>query len=229
MSNHDIESNSIGHFPFIFITNIWTIFRTLYFYFKCKSCTFFSGYWVFDKSNSKFISITPMDRCLDIFLYRKSCLHSFPIWMLSINDILSFDFLSHKYKYLDICIQDSIYPNILQEDFFYFWCPRRDLNPHTLRHTRLRRTCLPIPPPGQAKKVYTKRKDCKYEKKNYHKNMQKNIFFYIQYSFSRLFSQKFWNIVGSSIGISFIMTLLTSLFSIGSGYSIYTLLKENSM
>lgn len=25
-----------------------------------------------------------------------------------------------------------------------FWCPERDLNPHTLRHTRLRRTCLPF-------------------------------------------------------------------------------------
>lgn len=27
---------------------------------------------------------------------------------------------------------------------YLFWCPERDLNPHTLRHTRLRRTCLPF-------------------------------------------------------------------------------------
>ncbi len=30
------------------------------------------------------------------------------------------------------------------------WCSRWDLNPHTLRHTRLRRTCLPIPPPERS-------------------------------------------------------------------------------
>jgi CheY-like chemotaxis protein len=27
------------------------------------------------------------------------------------------------------------------------WCSGRDLNPHTLRHTPLKRACLPIPPP----------------------------------------------------------------------------------
>ncbi len=26
----------------------------------------------------------------------------------------------------------------------YFWCPRWDLNPHTRRHTHLKRTCLPF-------------------------------------------------------------------------------------
>src|SRR5262245_24245156 len=27
------------------------------------------------------------------------------------------------------------------------WCSGRDLNPHGFRHTPLKRTCLPIPPP----------------------------------------------------------------------------------
>ena len=29
-----------------------------------------------------------------------------------------------------------------------FWCPRRDLNPHTFRHKNLNLACLPIPPLG---------------------------------------------------------------------------------
>ena len=32
--------------------------------------------------------------------------------------------------------------------FFLDWCPRWDLNPHTLRHTHLKRTCLPFHHPG---------------------------------------------------------------------------------
>ena len=28
--------------------------------------------------------------------------------------------------------------------FFFWWCPRGDLNPHTFRHTHLKRTCLPF-------------------------------------------------------------------------------------
>ena len=30
------------------------------------------------------------------------------------------------------------------------WCPGRDLNPHGLLHTPLKRTCLPVPPPGRG-------------------------------------------------------------------------------
>src|SRR5262245_27165614 len=30
------------------------------------------------------------------------------------------------------------------------WCPGRDLNSHGFPHTPLKRTCLPIPPPGHA-------------------------------------------------------------------------------
>ena len=29
------------------------------------------------------------------------------------------------------------------------WCSGRDSNPYTFRHTPLKRTCLPIPPPEQ--------------------------------------------------------------------------------
>src|SRR5437867_10975484 len=31
------------------------------------------------------------------------------------------------------------------------WCPGRDLNSHGFPHTPLKRTCLPIPPPGQSR------------------------------------------------------------------------------
>jgi hypothetical protein len=35
------------------------------------------------------------------------------------------------------------------ESFFIIrWCPRGDLNPHTFRHTHLKRTCLPFHHPG---------------------------------------------------------------------------------
>ena len=30
------------------------------------------------------------------------------------------------------------------------WCPRRDSNPHAVRHRLLKPACLPVPPPGQA-------------------------------------------------------------------------------
>ena len=30
------------------------------------------------------------------------------------------------------------------------WCPGRDSNPHTSRHTHLKRARLPIPPPGRV-------------------------------------------------------------------------------
>ena len=34
------------------------------------------------------------------------------------------------------------------------WCAGRDLNPHTLRHTPLKRTCLPISPPARNLKIF---------------------------------------------------------------------------
>ena len=34
-----------------------------------------------------------------------------------------------------------------------FWCPRRDSNPHTLRHMDLNHARLPIPPRGLTKKM----------------------------------------------------------------------------
>src|SRR5262252_2205767 len=33
---------------------------------------------------------------------------------------------------------------------FVQWCPGRDLNSHGFPHTPLKRTCLPIPPPGHS-------------------------------------------------------------------------------
>lgn len=41
--------------------------------------------------------------------------------------------------------------------------------------------------------------------------MQKNVFDYLEYSFTRLFSKQFWNIVGSSLIISFALTLAIAL------------------
>ena len=35
---------------------------------------------------------------------------------------------------------------------FNFKCPGQELNLHAVRHTLLRRTCLPIPPPGHSLK-----------------------------------------------------------------------------
>ncbi len=30
----------------------------------------------------------------------------------------------------------------------HFWCEGGDLNPHAIRHTHLKRACLPIPAPS---------------------------------------------------------------------------------
>ena len=35
-------------------------------------------------------------------------------------------------------------PVIFMKGFDFFWCPEEDLNLHTLRHTHLKRTCLPF-------------------------------------------------------------------------------------
>ena len=37
---------------------------------------------------------------------------------------------------------------VSQSTFLNFWCPRRDSNPHTLRHMDLNHARLPIPPRG---------------------------------------------------------------------------------
>ena len=39
----------------------------------------------------------------------------------------------------------------------FFWCSERDSNPHDFRHTPLKRTCLPIPPPERFLKHYLDR------------------------------------------------------------------------
>src|SRR6478735_4868562 len=39
---------------------------------------------------------------------------------------------------------------------FMFWCPRRDSNPHTLRHMDLNHARLPIPPRGLGEMLLPK-------------------------------------------------------------------------
>ncbi len=70
-------------------------------------------------------------------------------------------------------------------------------------------------------------KDCKSRKKNYHSSMQKNVFEYIEYSFSKLFSNQFWNIIGSSLIISFAMIFLSTITIIGSGYWLHEFTLRN--
>ena len=84
-----------------------------------------------------------------------------------------------------------------------------------------------IPPPEQAEKVYPIMKDCKSRKKNYHHVMQKNVIYYVNYSFTKLFSKQFWNIIGSSLIISFAMILVSVLAIIGYGYSLHGFALEN--
>ncbi len=57
--------------------------------------------------------------------------------------------------------------------------------------------------------------------------MQKNVFDYIEYSFTKLFSKQFWNIIGSSLIISFVMIIVSILTIIGSGYSLYDFTLQN--
>ncbi len=56
--------------------------------------------------------------------------------------------------------------------------------------------------------------------------MQKNVFDYIEYSFTKLFSKQFWNIVGSSLIVSFGMILVSSLGIIAGGYAFYMFMDE---
>ncbi len=35
------------------------------------------------------------------------------------------------------------------------WCSGRDLNPQAFRHTPLKRTCLPVPPPERREKEFS--------------------------------------------------------------------------
>ena len=54
---------------------------------------------------------------------------------------------SGHYPKSDItCQNDSEHQ---QEDIYrFYWYPRRDLNPHAVKHYHLKVACLPIPPPG---------------------------------------------------------------------------------
>ncbi len=50
----------------------------------------------------------------------------------------------------NLCITTDIKKTLIlaNKSFDNFWCPRWDLNPHTFRHTHLKRTCLPFHHPG---------------------------------------------------------------------------------
>jgi hypothetical protein len=55
-------------------------------------------------------------------------------------------FKSHRLQFL----KNKTLSVFTESVLIFKWCPRGDLNPHTFRHTHLKRTCLPIPPPGQG-------------------------------------------------------------------------------
>lgn len=57
--------------------------------------------------------------------------------------------------------------------------------------------------------------------------MQKNVMDYIQYCFSRLFSKQFFNIMGSSLLLSFGIILISILSMIGTGYSLHEFAIQN--
>ena len=66
------------------------------------------------------------------------------------------DFISGKYEcYVNIPIVIPVSLRDLRKNLIEvsYWCPRWDLNPHTFRHTHLKRTCLPFHHPGGCKKV----------------------------------------------------------------------------
>ncbi len=110
---------------------------------------------------------------------------------------------------------------------WYFWCSRWDLNPHTRRHTHLKRTCLPFHHPSKLKKYIQLWKIANREKRIIIIIMQKNVIHYVNYSFTKLFSKQFWNIIGSSLIISFAMILVSVLVIIGYGYSLHGFAIEN--
>src|ERR1035437_5603291 len=75
--------------------------------------------------------------------------------------------------------------------------PEGDLNPHTLRHTPLKRTCLPIPTSGQKKELLKRDAKIRISKQEEIKLFAENIchrkrpFFFSPYKF---FQQKFFRV-----------------------------------
>ena len=51
-------------------------------------------------------------------------------------------------------MRNYFYYGLILLIFLHDWCAGWDLNPHARKHTPLKRTCLPIPPPARAKPLY---------------------------------------------------------------------------
>jgi hypothetical protein len=61
MTDHDIESDAIGDFPFEFITDIGISFFGFFLDFKSETGFLFSCLHIFDETNSEFVPISSMN------------------------------------------------------------------------------------------------------------------------------------------------------------------------
>ena len=59
-----------------------------------------------------------------------------------------FDFASHFLAETRVSFDSRHVPQLDTLGTRTIWCPGQDSNLHALRHTPLKRVCLPIPPPG---------------------------------------------------------------------------------
>jgi hypothetical protein len=96
VTDHDIESNTIGNFPFELITNIWISFFGFFLDFKSKTGFLFSRFEIFDEANTELVPISTVNRRLCIVHCWESCADFFPVCMFRIDDVLSFDLFCHS-------------------------------------------------------------------------------------------------------------------------------------
>lgn len=96
MPNHDEERDTIRNLPFVFISDIGFMLFGFLIDLEGKGGSFFASRQILDESNSEFISFSPMNSRLNIAFSREFWFELYPFWMLSIHDVLSFDFTRHS-------------------------------------------------------------------------------------------------------------------------------------
>jgi hypothetical protein len=95
VSDHDEESYTIRHRPLVFVTDIGSVFFGFFDYLERECSTPLSRLHILDESDSELIPLATMDGRLDIVLAREGQFHPFPLWIPSVDYVLSFDLFGH--------------------------------------------------------------------------------------------------------------------------------------
>lgn len=96
VTDHDIESYTIGDFPLKFVSYIWIGFFGLFLDFKSKTGFLFSSFEIFDEANTELVPVSSVNCSLCIVHGWESFSDLFPVCIFCVDDVLSFDLFCHS-------------------------------------------------------------------------------------------------------------------------------------